>query len=212
MAKRAIYEELDEAVNRLLIGEASADHDGLLATAAELKQMPSMEFRLRLKSDLEDHAMFLAAGRKYQRPMTTGRILQMPKPLFASVAATYPVHSRNFAMSVGLHVVVLALLVSSGAWFVHKEQVKSGLEAVLVDPGAYVLTVAPKEAGGGGGGGDQDKIEASQGRLPKQAMQQITPPAVVIRLGTSGARGRAHGGSAADQHGVEPAEPWRSNG
>ena len=34
---------------------------------------------------------------------------------------------------------------------------------------------------GGGGGGDRDKIQAPKGRLPKFAMEQITPPAMVIR-------------------------------
>jgi TonB family protein len=34
---------------------------------------------------------------------------------------------------------------------------------------------------GGGGGGDRDKLQAPKGRLPKFAMQQITPPAMVIR-------------------------------
>ena len=36
-------------------------------------------------------------------------------------------------------------------------------------------------AGGGGGGGDRDKLQASQGRLPKQSMQQFTPPVAVVR-------------------------------
>jgi TonB family protein len=36
-------------------------------------------------------------------------------------------------------------------------------------------------SGGGGGGGDRDKLQASQGRLPKQSMQQFTPPSVVVR-------------------------------
>ncbi len=35
--------------------------------------------------------------------------------------------------------------------------------------------------GGGGGGGDRDKLQAPKGKLPKLAMQQITPPAIVIR-------------------------------
>ncbi len=35
--------------------------------------------------------------------------------------------------------------------------------------------------GGGGGGGDHDKLVAPKGKLPKQAMEQITPPAMVIR-------------------------------
>ncbi|MBV9573467.1 MAG: energy transducer TonB [Acidobacteriales bacterium] len=36
-------------------------------------------------------------------------------------------------------------------------------------------------AGGGGGGGDRDKFQAPKGKLPKLAMEQITPPAVVVR-------------------------------
>ena len=36
-------------------------------------------------------------------------------------------------------------------------------------------------AGGGGGGGDRDKLQAPKGKLPKTAMEQITPPAMVIR-------------------------------
>src|SRR3954469_1328968 len=35
--------------------------------------------------------------------------------------------------------------------------------------------------GGGGGGGDRDKLVAPKGKLPKLAMEQITPPAMVIR-------------------------------
>jgi TonB family protein len=35
--------------------------------------------------------------------------------------------------------------------------------------------------GGGGGGGDRDKLVAPKGKLPKQSMEQITPPAMVIR-------------------------------
>jgi TonB family protein len=35
--------------------------------------------------------------------------------------------------------------------------------------------------GGGGGGGDRDKLQAPKGRLPKLAMEQFTPPAMVIR-------------------------------
>jgi protein TonB len=51
----------------------------------------------------------------------------------------------------------------------------------LIDPGDYLLKPAKTEAGGGGGGGDGDVLQASVGRLPKSSMQQITPPAAVIR-------------------------------
>jgi periplasmic protein TonB len=40
---------------------------------------------------------------------------------------------------------------------------------------------AKTQSGGGGGGGDRDKFQAPKGKLPKFAMEQITPPAVVVR-------------------------------
>lgn len=44
-----------------------------------------------------------------------------------------------------------------------------------------VLSPAKQEVAGGGGGGDHDVLAAPKGRLPKRAMQQITPPQVVVR-------------------------------
>lgn len=53
---------------------------------------------------------------------------------------------------------------------------------VLLDPGDIpTLPPSATEAGGGGGGGDRDKFQAPKGKLPKFAMEQITPPAVVVR-------------------------------
>lgn len=43
------------------------------------------------------------------------------------------------------------------------------------------LPPSKTQAGGGGGGGDRDILKASKGRLPKFAMEQITPPMVVVR-------------------------------
>src|SRR3974390_3611886 len=36
-------------------------------------------------------------------------------------------------------------------------------------------------SGGGGGGGDRDKLDATKGKLPRLSMQQLAPPAVVVR-------------------------------
>jgi TonB family protein len=53
---------------------------------------------------------------------------------------------------------------------------------VLIAPDDLpVLPASKTQSGGGGGGGDRDKLQASQGRLPKQSMQQITPPLAVVR-------------------------------
>ncbi|HME36294.1 MAG TPA: energy transducer TonB [Candidatus Sulfotelmatobacter sp.] len=52
----------------------------------------------------------------------------------------------------------------------------------LVDPGDLpLLKEAKTQVGGGGGGGDRDVLQASKGKLPKFSMEQITPPAAVIR-------------------------------
>jgi periplasmic protein TonB len=45
----------------------------------------------------------------------------------------------------------------------------------------YMLPPSIQEAGGGGGGGDRSLLIAPKGHLPKPSMQQITPPAMVVR-------------------------------
>jgi TonB family protein len=54
---------------------------------------------------------------------------------------------------------------------------------ILLDPGDLpVLQPSKTQSGGGGGGGDRDKLQASQGRLPKQSLkQQFVPPMAVVR-------------------------------
>ena len=62
---------------------------------------------------------------------------------------------------------------------------------VIQKPHETVTLIAPEDipamqpaktqSGGGGGGGDRDKFQAPKGKLPKFAMQQITPPAMVVR-------------------------------
>lgn len=46
---------------------------------------------------------------------------------------------------------------------------------------ALAMPIAPKPASGGGGGGDRDRLEAPKGKLPKAALEQITPPAMIVR-------------------------------
>src|SRR6266566_9114370 len=89
--------------------------------------------------------------------------------------------------SILVHVGMLSALLYLSIAVPHVEQAKK--HEVLT----WVPTVSPKEiytptvkplpnpGGGGGGGGDRDKLQAPKGRLPKQTMEQITPPAMVIR-------------------------------
>jgi periplasmic protein TonB len=54
---------------------------------------------------------------------------------------------------------------------------------IAPDPTAYMPVSKKKNdtLSGGGGGGDRDKLQAPKGHLPKFALHQFTPPAVVIR-------------------------------
>jgi len=94
-------------------------------------------------------------------------------------------YKKNGALgSTVAHVVVIALIIGGtilGRRMVTKVEAKSQVETKLIDPGDYELKPGKTQAGGGGGGGDRDVLQASKGRLPKFSMQQITPPAAVIR-------------------------------
>jgi periplasmic protein TonB len=95
-------------------------------------------------------------------------------------------YKKNGAMySTGVHILALAAIIGGtilAGRFVTKVVSKSQ-EAILIAPADDLPTLQPSrtQVGGGGGGGDRDKLQASKGRLPRFSMQQITPPAVVVR-------------------------------
>jgi len=91
--------------------------------------------------------------------------------------------SNGLVGSVAVHVVLLGLILGS-AIYGHQvvQQVQQHETVILIapSPDTYTLPVAKKIVSGGGGGGDHDRLPATKGRLPKLAMQQITPPAIVL--------------------------------
>ncbi|MHB8217952.1 MAG: energy transducer TonB [Candidatus Sulfotelmatobacter sp.] len=91
--------------------------------------------------------------------------------------------SNGLAGSAAVHVVLLALILGGATYGTHVAQKVEQHETVTLiapSPDSYALPVAKKIASGGGGGGDHDKLPAIKGRLPKLAMQQITPPQIVL--------------------------------
>lgn len=101
-------------------------------------------------------------------------------------SALYRRQSRRTALISALaHVTVILLAVFP---FV-RDAVKAQPETTTVelvpidDIGDYKLTLPPstKKAGGGGGGGERNPIPARKGRLPRFDLQQLAPPAAVIR-------------------------------
>ncbi|MGB8114039.1 MAG: energy transducer TonB [Candidatus Sulfotelmatobacter sp.] len=83
------------------------------------------------------------------------------------------------------HVIVLTLIIYGtilGRRIATRVEGNTETTTQLIDPGDYYpLKPAKTQSGGGGGGGDRDVLPASRGRLPRFSMQQITPPAAVIR-------------------------------
>jgi TonB family protein len=92
---------------------------------------------------------------------------------------------KNGALgSTGVHVLIAALVVAGT--LIGRHVVKAApvpkVTVTLIDPGDLPpLKPSATQSGGGGGGGDRDVLQASKGKLPKFAMQQITPPVAVIR-------------------------------
>jgi len=95
----------------------------------------------------------------------------------------YNYKGRGAFGSTVIHVLALALIIA--ATYVGRKIVdvaKPKETVLLIAPDDLPMLPASKSvSGGGGGGGDRDKLQASPGRLPKQSMQQFTPPMVVVR-------------------------------
>ena len=94
-------------------------------------------------------------------------------------------HKKNAAaLSTIGHIIVLSAILV-GTYYLGKKvvQEKQKETVTLVAPDLNVPAMKPsrQEVAGGGGGGDRDKFQAPKGRIPKQELQQITPPAIVVR-------------------------------
>ncbi len=99
----------------------------------------------------------------------------------------YNYKKQSAGVSVVVHIAMLAGLIAisiMGARAV-KQAEKPRETVILIAPDLTPPLPMTKKAdttvGGGGGGGDRDKLQAPKGKLPKLAMEQITPPAIVIR-------------------------------
>jgi periplasmic protein TonB len=92
--------------------------------------------------------------------------------------------SNGLLVSALVHIAILGLILA-GATFGHEvvQQIQQREVVTLIapSPDSYTLPTARKVVSGGGGGGDHDRLPAPKGRLPKTALQQITPPQIVLR-------------------------------
>jgi len=91
--------------------------------------------------------------------------------------------ANGVVVSAIAHVAVIGLLLS-GIFVSHEVTQRITRENVTLiapPPDSYALPISKKVISGGGGGGDRDPLPAPKGHLPKAALEQITPPAIVMR-------------------------------
>src|SRR6476661_862520 len=107
-----------------------------------------------------------------------------PEPV-RDIWGFYDYKKNGVLGSTGVHVLIVAVVVAGA--LIERRLVKAAPQpakatVTLVDPGDLpVLKPSKTQVGGGGGGGDRDVLQASKGKLPKLAMEQITPPVMVVR-------------------------------
>lgn len=99
----------------------------------------------------------------------------------------YNYKKQSAGVSLMVHIALVAGLIAIsilGARVVKQAEKHESVVLIAPDlsPPPLPMTKKPeRSSGGGGGGGDHDKLQAPKGKLPKSAMEQITPPAMVIR-------------------------------
>ena len=92
--------------------------------------------------------------------------------------------ANGVVVSATVHVALLGLLLSGvlvSHQIVQRAASRQVVTLIAPSPDSYALPTSKKVISGGGGGGDHDPIPVPKGRLPKTAMQQVTPPAIVVR-------------------------------
>lgn len=186
MTNPNLYDDLDNHITQVIAdteptvrvdAKAFDENDltlqELVAVAAELKSLPSADFRSALKAQL-------LAATQQRTPRVTDESL-LPT-LFGTGYNNYPVHKWSFAASFLGQAAAIAFLAWAGMWVtVNRNEIKQQVVSLVTDVSPYILPSAKDQAGGGGGGGDRDKLQAPHGAAPKFAREQITPPAIVLR-------------------------------
>jgi protein TonB len=91
-------------------------------------------------------------------------------------------HKKSATVSTIAHIVVIAAILL-GTIYLGKQVIDKPKDEIVTFTPSDVPIMKPSktESAGGGGGGDRDKFNAPKGHIAKQSMQQITPPAIVVR-------------------------------
>jgi periplasmic protein TonB len=147
---------------------------------------PEPELHLLLNNQTLDESLWKSLFRNIDEfffPKKLPPLVLTSKPVpVRDIWGFYDYKRRGALGSTVVHVLAVAIIIAIALW---------GRRIIVDKPKETVVLIAPDDlpvlqssktsSGGGGGGGDRDKLLASQGRLPKQSMQQFTPPLAVVR-------------------------------
>jgi TonB family protein len=150
--------------------------------------MPEPELNLLLPKDTLEQPLWKSLFKgldEFFFPKKLPPLVLTSKPIPVRDIWGFYNYKKNGALgSTVVHVIGLAALIGGTIWAgrVVQQVTKPHETVTLISPDDIPpLPPSKTQAGGGGGGGDRDKLQAPKGRLPKTAMEQITPPAVVVR-------------------------------
>jgi protein TonB len=148
---------------------------------------PEPELHLLLQNQTLDESLWKSLFRNIDDfffPKKLPPLVLTSKPVpVRDIWGFYNYKGRGAAGSTVIHVLAVAVIIAAtylGRRIVDVAKPKETVLLIAPDD-LPALPVSKTVSGGGGGGGDRDKLQASQGRLPKQSMQQITPPMAVVR-------------------------------
>ena len=154
-----------------------------------LEQLPPEPvLNLLLKDEILDNPLYKRLFREIDEflfPKKLPPLVLTSKPVpVKDIWGFYNYKGRGAFGSTVVHLIIIGLLIGGTLLGrrVVQQIVKAQQSVELITPDD-IPTLKPSKtlAGGGGGGGDRDKLQATKGRLPKQSMEQLAPPAVVVR-------------------------------
>jgi periplasmic protein TonB len=147
------------------------------------------ELNLLLKNETLDTPIWKSLFRNLDEfffPKKLPPLVLTSKPVpVKDIWGFYNYKGRGAFGSTVIHVLGLAAIIGGtllGRRIVTEiQKPRETVELIAPSEDMPALKPSKTQVGGGGGGGDRDKLQASKGRLPKQAMEQFTPPMVVVR-------------------------------
>jgi len=164
-------------------------HQLLTPSERQVRGADVPELNLLLPKDQFDLSLWQSLRQQiheWRHPQKLPPLQLTSKPVpVREIWGSYNYKKRGVVGSTILHMLVIGgiIAVSIAGAKVVKQVQKETVTLVAPDISEYMPLSSKKNdtIGGGGGGGDRDKLQAPKGRLPKFAMQQLAPPAMVIR-------------------------------